>query len=681
MALCGNTGGNLAVVDVDPRNGGDIEAVRKLLDELGVRVFADVITPSGGRHFYVASCLDLPTAHSIPDLPGVDLQSSGANVYLPGTLRPKYDGAGYTIVLNDLEALLAESLRAYAPDAPPGADVGGSKALGAWVAEHAPKSGVTGQPGDPWNGTPPDARQQAYLNKALTEETKSVAEATQGGRNTALNKAAFTLGTFVAGAGLDQQRVEDALQEAAIECGLADDDGMDTVEATIFSGLTSGMENPRAVPDPPEAEQLPAEWRRHGLRKPKADNVSQADKDRTAQAEAAFWEQRDILAHILRFSRSRGAAPYAVLGGVLRRAITLVEPIVQLPPTVGDNASVNLFTVSVGRSGQGKGIANGVGRRAVQFVTPDGEVLDDPPSPGIGSGEGLARVFKGYGSGDEGPPTRVHVEVPEVGTLGALADRSGSTLVGELLKAYMGEAIGFSNAQRVTTTFIPAHSYRLCLSIGAQPENADFFLKREKDGLPQRFVWLPTIDPYAPAPSREPEEPVEAARVVIPGFSTIIEGGPYLIGSEDVDPLDKHLMLVRLKVAFGLALLDGRRDITEDDWRIAGQLIDVSNRVRSEMRAVITERHRSANTARAHDQADREAIITDRLSERTQQRVKRAISNKLQLVGQASRRVLKKNCDKKIRGEFDTVFDLLVDTGFLVCCETGDGRADTFKLA
>ena len=39
----------------------------------------------------------------------------------------------------------------------------------------------------------------------------------------------------------------------------------------------------------------------------------------------------------------------------------------------------------------------------------------------------------------------------------------------------------------------------MCLGVGAQPENADFFLSREKDGFPQRFLWLPTVDPHAPS--------------------------------------------------------------------------------------------------------------------------------------------------------------------------------------
>ena len=103
--ICANTGEKLAVVDVDPRNGGDIERVRKLLADLGVRVFAEVITPGGGRHFYVAGHPDLPSRQTIEGWPGVEIKSHKANITLPGTLRPKYGGAGYTIVFNDLQAL------------------------------------------------------------------------------------------------------------------------------------------------------------------------------------------------------------------------------------------------------------------------------------------------------------------------------------------------------------------------------------------------------------------------------------------------------------------------------------------------------------------------------------------------------------------------------------------------
>jgi Bifunctional DNA primase/polymerase, N-terminal len=129
MALCVNTGGVLVVVDVDPRNGGDIEKVRNLLVELKVRVFAEVVTPSGGQNFYIAGHPALSTVHStikngkLPGFPGVDVQSFGANVFLPGTQRPKYGGAGYTVVFDDLDAL-AE-----------GGDPDGAESFSQWVAK------------------------------------------------------------------------------------------------------------------------------------------------------------------------------------------------------------------------------------------------------------------------------------------------------------------------------------------------------------------------------------------------------------------------------------------------------------------------------------------------------------------------------------------------------------------
>ena len=107
----------VAVFDVDTKNGGDTEKVRALLAELGVRIYAEVGTPSGGAHFYIKGHPDLPTVHSkaenpkLPDYPGLDIQSHGANVFTPGTLRTKYGGTGYTIVFDDLDQMAAARRR------------------------------------------------------------------------------------------------------------------------------------------------------------------------------------------------------------------------------------------------------------------------------------------------------------------------------------------------------------------------------------------------------------------------------------------------------------------------------------------------------------------------------------------------------------------------------------------
>jgi len=425
--------------------------------------------------------------------------------------------------------------------------------------------------------------------------------------------------------------------------------------------------------------------------------------DEAAREFAAFWAQRPILSHIQGFAAVRRANPYAVLGAVLRRAIALVPPSVQLPPIVGDRASLNLFTASVGKSGQGKDVANGVGAAAVQFLGPDGGILEDAPSPGIGSGEGLARFFHGHGKakgsgdgedGDDDKHVAAHILVNEIGTLAALAARKGGTLVGELLKAFTGQSLGFTNAQRATTTHVAAHSYRLCISISAQPENVDFFLDREKDGLPQRFLWLPVVNPFAHPPGGEPPQRVPELEVVIPTFHTLA-GLPfevevpqsvrstilqfrYLveIGSDEVDPLDGHLMLLRLKVAFGLAVLEERREITEDDWRVAGQLLDVSNAVRADMARVVQDSRRRVNTARAHAEADRQEIIGDRTVESTQRRVEKAIRTRLSK-GRATKRQLTKSCTYAIRRDFEPVFERLLEDNVILRC----GEGDEYELA
>ena len=89
------------------------------------------------------------------------------------------------------------------------------------------------EPCEPWSGAPPDARQQAYLDAVLTGKSQKVAAAPAGERNWTLFVAALKCATYVTGAGLDEQKVRDALEDAAEKCGLAEDDGPKAVSATI----------------------------------------------------------------------------------------------------------------------------------------------------------------------------------------------------------------------------------------------------------------------------------------------------------------------------------------------------------------------------------------------------------------------------------------------------------------
>jgi len=227
MACCG---GRVVVIDIDPRNGGDVNAVMEVLTELGVRIFAEIATPGGGAHLYVAGHPDIASAHSsIRSWPGVDLQSFGINVYLPGTLRVKWGGKGYRIDTDDLDALAAVG------------DPDGAQALAGWLAEHREAKADNGPPAPQWTGA---SSMTPYLRKVLDNTVTELRAVPEGQWNNELNTRAFKLGQFVAGAGLPEADARAALADGCrANDGRAPDSGS---RATINSGLRGGALNPKA---------------------------------------------------------------------------------------------------------------------------------------------------------------------------------------------------------------------------------------------------------------------------------------------------------------------------------------------------------------------------------------------------------------------------------------------------
>jgi hypothetical protein len=242
--IMARTGGQVAVVDVDPRNGGDIDKTRQLLDGLNVRIFAEIATPSGGRHFYIAGHPTLPSCSNLNGWPGIDILSFGKLVFLPGTQRPKYNGAGYRIVFDDLEALAD------------GGDPDGAEAFAGWVAERRGER-ERFETSSPWTGGEPDPRQAQYLAKMLAGIHRDLsAMGKNSGRNTSVYNKALKCGNYIAGAGLNETVVTDVLLDASRQNGLVQDDGERSVLASIKSGIKNGRVRPRAVPKPREQVEV-----------------------------------------------------------------------------------------------------------------------------------------------------------------------------------------------------------------------------------------------------------------------------------------------------------------------------------------------------------------------------------------------------------------------------------------
>jgi putative DNA primase/helicase len=242
-AVMARTGGSFAVHDVDERNGADIEKSRQLLAGLGARIFAEIETPSGSRHFYIAGHPELPSCSKLNGWPGIDVLSYGKLVFLPGTQRPKYGGRGYKIIFEDLEALAD------------GGDPDGAEAYADWVAQHHGER-EDFETSEPWAGGKPNVRQAAYLNAMLDGMLRDLL--TPGiERNTSVYNKALKCGNFIAGAGLDEQQAINCLLDASRQNGLVQEDGERQVKASIDSGIKNGKVRPRAVPAPQDSPSDP----------------------------------------------------------------------------------------------------------------------------------------------------------------------------------------------------------------------------------------------------------------------------------------------------------------------------------------------------------------------------------------------------------------------------------------
>lgn len=102
----------------------------------------------------------------------------------------------------------------------------------------------------PWHVRAGGDGGEAWARAALEREAAAVALAAPGERNKRLNKAAYSLGGYVAAGLLDRGEVERVLTLMAERSGLAADTGCgpEGIAATIKSGIDKGMLAPRQAP-------------------------------------------------------------------------------------------------------------------------------------------------------------------------------------------------------------------------------------------------------------------------------------------------------------------------------------------------------------------------------------------------------------------------------------------------
>lgn len=208
-----------AVVDVDPRAGGE-DSLERL--EAAVGHLPDTLTSftgGGGLHLIYRH-----PGHKVKsranafaeDLPGLDVKGDGGYIVLPPSIHPT--GAEY---------IWSRPGGALTPVAP-------------WpeILDHL----LTWEPPRPVVTAPrAEGTEGRYAAAALDGELERVAAAGPGGRNDALNAAAFNLGQLVGGGRLGEDLARDQLLAVARSIGLTDREAA----ATIASGLRSGKNRPR----------------------------------------------------------------------------------------------------------------------------------------------------------------------------------------------------------------------------------------------------------------------------------------------------------------------------------------------------------------------------------------------------------------------------------------------------
>lgn len=373
----------------------------------------------------------------------------------------------------------------------------------------------------------------------------------------------------------------------------------------------------------------------------------------------------DQLTKIHQFARARYVAPWAVFGGVLLRVAASVPPKVQLPAVVGGRASLNLFCALVGPSGSGKGASTQVAEEAWPA-----EILKLPVGSGQGIADGLARL-------DE----PIIFDASEIDTLTGLSSAHASILLPTLKNVAMGEQVGQTNATKEARRNVPAHSYRACLSVGAQPGHTNVLFDDVSGGTPQRFLWLPATDPnieFGVFPVPKPlltvmptwgEDEVIEVQYGTPEIEEAIINGRIARQRGDGDALDGHSLLTRCKVAALLAIMHGSLEVTKREWDWSATVMAVSNATRAGLERDEAEIKRR----RIEERGMARAIEKDGFDAARLESVIRSILELLRRKGEMPGSELRTGVTSDNRKWFDPAIAKLAEDGRIVATKAGSG--------
>ena len=280
------------------------------------------------------------------------------------------------------------------------------------------------------------------------------------------------------------------------------------------------------------------------------------------------------------------------------------------------------------------------------------------------------------------------VYVDEGQSLTSMGSRSGTTIMQTVRTLWTGGTAGQANASIARRRILPAGTYTFGIVAAFQPALAAGLLDDVAGGTPQRFGWADaddvTLCPPAPAwPGRLPwNAPLKMEyggdlHLAQPIVDQLVADRYAIVTRKvEVAPLDAHANLYRLKVAGLLAVLDGRSDVTVDDWDLAGIIHTRSCSVRARVVAAVAYEATMLEQSARQRLAGRAAHTEEALEVRARVDCARKVADKVWAAGGLTTTALRRSLTARLRDVLDDGLAHAQAEGWVVeAVEAGQGSA------
>lgn len=449
-----------------------------------------------------------------------------------------------------------------------------------------------------------------------------------------LRDSSYDIGGFVGGGHLGYEEAQQALAQAIVYAGhFPDKDDLLWIQQGLDDGASLAWKvakplalNP-VMPSPKENTG--------GIKTTKSSSAGDSKGGRKLPLiPDHVWEKRGWLRAIRDRSRGTSDSPDGVLGAALGIYAASIPHNIKISTGIRRPIGFSLLVGLVSKSGRGKSSAWGM---ACDEFAPD----DAAPIYPVPTGEGITEKLMGWEVTTD-PMTGKEVKVKkqvrnnaifhidEGAALNAGMLRDGAS-VGAVMRAmFSDQQLGNANADSDRERNIPRGQYTLALIVGYQPSTAMRIVRDTSTGMGQRFLWFsarrqPTSEPGVPEVPRFVLPHITALPAantssgaaqhlvhVMPDVAALIQRESDARDAADdddaEDDMDSQRPVVVAKVAGLACLIEGRTQITMDDWHLACELYAASCAVRDELIELDEERSVVERRAHAAEQGEADQV-------------------------------------------------------------------------